>query len=73
VVGVADPEWGERVAAAVELRPGAALDLDGLKTWAKETLAPYKIPRALQIVAALPRNAMGKVTKPDVAALFREG
>jgi malonyl-CoA/methylmalonyl-CoA synthetase len=73
VVGVEDPEWGERVSAAVELRPGAALDLDGLKAWAKEELAPYKIPRALRIVGALPRNAMGKVTKPDVAALFRDG
>jgi malonyl-CoA/methylmalonyl-CoA synthetase len=70
VVGIADPEWGERVAAAVELRPGSALDLESLKRWAREQLAPYKIPRALQIVPALPRNAMGKVTKPDVAALF---
>ena len=70
VVGTPDPDYGERVAAAVELRPGASLDLDGLKLWAKERLAPYKIPRALRVVAALPRNAMGKVTKPDVAALF---
>jgi malonyl-CoA/methylmalonyl-CoA synthetase len=70
VVGLADPEWGERVAAAVELRPGSMLDLDSLKRWAREQLAPYKIPRALQVVPALPRNAMGKVTKPDVAALF---
>jgi malonyl-CoA/methylmalonyl-CoA synthetase len=73
VVGLADPEWGERVAAAVELRPGAVLDLETLKGWAKEQLAPYKIPRALQVVQSLPRNAMGKVTKPDVAALFRVG
>jgi malonyl-CoA/methylmalonyl-CoA synthetase len=70
VVGVADPEWGERVSAAVELRPGASLELETLKGWAKEQLAPYKIPRALRVVQALPRNAMGKVTKPDVAALF---
>jgi malonyl-CoA/methylmalonyl-CoA synthetase len=71
VVGVADPEWGERVAAAVELRPGRELDLASLKEWAREQLAPYKIPRELRVVAALPRNAMGKVMKPDVAALFR--
>ena len=71
VVGVADPEWGERVAAAVELRPGRELDLASLKGWAREQLAPYKIPRELRVVAALPRNAMGKVMKPDVAALFR--
>ncbi|MGH7526192.1 MAG: acyl-CoA synthetase [Gemmatimonadales bacterium] len=73
VVGVVDPEWGERVAAAVELRTGASLDLETLKRWAKERLAPYKIPRALRVVATLPRNVMGKVTKPDVGALFREG
>jgi malonyl-CoA/methylmalonyl-CoA synthetase len=41
-----------------------------LQQWAKERLAPYKVPRALQAVEALPRNAMGKVVKPEVAALF---
>jgi len=73
VVGVEDPEWGERVAVAVELRTGGSLDLETLKGWSRDRLAPYKIPRALKVVAALPRNAMGKVTKSDVAALFRGG
>jgi malonyl-CoA/methylmalonyl-CoA synthetase len=73
VVGVEDPEWGERVAVAVELRGGGSLELETLKGWSKDRLAPYKIPRALRVVSALPRNAMGKVTKPEVAALFREG
>lgn len=71
VVGVADDEWGERVSAAVELRDGATLSLVDLQTWAKPRLAPYKIPRDLRPLAALPRNAMGKVTKPEVAALFK--
>ena len=71
VVGVADDEWGERVSAAVELRDGASLSLADLQTWAKPLLAPYKIPRDLRPLAALPRNAMGKVTKPEVAALFK--
>jgi malonyl-CoA/methylmalonyl-CoA synthetase len=71
VVGVSDAEWGERVSAAVELRPGAGLSLGDLQNWAKERLAPYKIPRALKPVAALPRNAMGKVTKGEVARLFK--
>jgi malonyl-CoA/methylmalonyl-CoA synthetase len=70
VVGVEDPEWGERVSVAVELRDGAALILDELRGWARAELAPYKVPRALVIVVALPRNAMGKVTKPDVKGLF---
>jgi malonyl-CoA/methylmalonyl-CoA synthetase len=72
VVGVADPEWGERVAVAVEVRSGGTLDLEPLQRWSKDRLAPYKIPRALRVVTALPRNAMGKVTKPEVAALFRQ-
>jgi malonyl-CoA/methylmalonyl-CoA synthetase len=71
VVGVPDDEWGERVAAAIELRGGASLSLADLQAWAKSRLAPYKVPRALQPVAALPRNTMGKVTKPEVAALFK--
>ncbi|HUK62254.1 MAG TPA: acyl-CoA synthetase [Dongiaceae bacterium] len=70
VVGAPDPEWGERVSAAVELKDGAALGLDELQEWAKELLAPYKVPRALRCVGALPRNAMGKVMKPEVARLF---
>ncbi|MBI4888818.1 MAG: AMP-binding protein [Acidobacteria bacterium] len=70
VVGVADEEWGERVVAAIELRPRAALSLDELQQWARDRLAPYKVPRAMRTVSALPRNAVGKVLKPDVAALF---
>ncbi|HEU0012870.1 MAG TPA: acyl-CoA synthetase [Longimicrobium sp.] len=70
VVGVEDVDWGERICAAVELRDGAALALPDLQAWARGHLAPYKLPRDLRAVAALPRNAMGKVTKPDVAKLF---
>jgi len=70
-VGIEDLEWGERVCAAVELRAGHDLALDGLQAWARERLAPYKLPRTLRSVAALPRNAMGKVTKSEVAKLFR--
>ena len=73
VVGIADDEWGERVSAAVELRDETALTLDELQQWAKQRLAPYKVPRALAAVPALPRNAMGKVVKPEVAALFKSG
>ena len=70
VVGVDDPEWGERICAAVERRGEAELTLAELQAWAKERLAPYKIPRALRSVPTLPRNALGKVTKPEVAKLF---
>ena len=71
VVGVPDPEWGERVAAALVLQEGNALDLPSLRTWAKEYLAAHKLPSRLLLLDALPRNAMGKVMKPAVAAMFR--
>ncbi len=71
VVGVPDPEWGERVAAALVLNDGDALDLPSLRTWAKELLAAYKLPSRLLLLDALPRTAMGKVIKPAVVALFQ--
>jgi malonyl-CoA/methylmalonyl-CoA synthetase len=70
VVGVADSEWGERVCVAVERRGAGELALSALQAWAKDRLAPYKIPRVLRCVPELPRNALGKVMKPDVAKLF---
>ncbi|MGI9181506.1 MAG: acyl-CoA synthetase, partial [Longimicrobiaceae bacterium] len=70
VVGVEDPDWGERICVAVELRADAELSLVELQEWARERLAPYKLPRDLRSIPALPRNAMGKVMKPEVAALF---
>lgn len=72
VVGVEDAEWGERVCVAAETAEGSALTLEALQAWARDHLAPYKLPRALRRVEALPRNAMGKVVKPEVAKLFAE-
>ncbi|MEO5739021.1 MAG: acyl-CoA synthetase [Vicinamibacterales bacterium] len=70
VVGVEDAEWGQRVCCAAELRPGITLEIDELREWARARLAPYKIPRDLACVDQLPRNAMGKVVKPEVATFF---
>jgi malonyl-CoA/methylmalonyl-CoA synthetase len=71
VVGVPDLEWGERVAAAVVLKDGDALDLPSLRAWAKEFLAAHKLPSRLLVLDALPHNAMGKVTKPAIKAMFQ--
>jgi malonyl-CoA/methylmalonyl-CoA synthetase len=70
VIGIADPEWGERVAAAIVLRPGATLELPALRTWGKERLAPYKVPSVLRVLSELPRNALGKVVKPELKHRF---
>ncbi len=70
VVGVPDPDYGQRVAAAVVPRDGAGLTLDELREWARGRLAPYKLPTRLLIVAELPRNPLGKVTKPELIERF---
>lgn len=72
VVGLPDEEWGERIACAVVTRVDVSFDPAELDAWARQRLAPYKVPRAVLAVGALPRNAMGKVTKPDVRRLFEE-
>jgi len=72
VVGVEDEEWGERVCAAVNLESGRSLSLAELRDWAKERLAGYKVPTRLLILDELPRNVMGKVTKPEVKQLFSD-
>ncbi|ODG98842.1 long-chain fatty acid--CoA ligase [Nostoc sp. KVJ20] len=71
VVGVADPEWGERVCAALVLQGLQPLTLESFRSWAKERLAVYKVPTQILLVEELPRNAMGKVTKPTVVELFK--
>jgi malonyl-CoA/methylmalonyl-CoA synthetase len=63
VVGLPDETWGDRIAACVVLRPGATLTLDELRTFARDRLAPYKHPRELRLLDALPRNSMGKLQK----------
>jgi len=68
VVGVPDEEWGEIVAAC--LVGEEDITLTELRSWAKERLAVYKAPTRIQWVADLPRNAMGKVQKKQVQALF---
>jgi malonyl-CoA/methylmalonyl-CoA synthetase len=58
------------------MRDSKTLNLESLRAWAKERLAAHKIPSRLLLIDALPRNAMGKVTKPAILELFirpREG
>ena len=61
VVGVPDSEWGERVCAAVVL--SSETSPESLRAFAKQRLAPYKVPKDVLFVDQLPRNAMGKVEK----------
>jgi malonyl-CoA/methylmalonyl-CoA synthetase len=70
VVGIDDPEWGQRVVAVVV----ASRQVDGeeLRQWARGILAPHKVPKDFHFTDALPRNPMGKTVKPDVVRLVTE-
>jgi len=63
VMGRPDPEWGEAVVGAVVLRPGAAADEEALRAHCRASLAPYKVPKRLSFVAALPKTPSGKVLR----------
>lgn len=72
IVGIPDETWGEIVALATVMQPGKQLSLEELQAWCQDRLSAYKIPRRLLALDQLPRNAMGKVTKPAVHKLFQE-
>ena len=64
VVGIPDPTYGQAVAAVVQLRDGAALELEELREYLRAHLSGYKLPRSLTVVDTIPRNATGKAQYP---------
>ena len=68
VVGVPDPEWGERVAAAIVPAVSRELRVQAIHRHCRELLGPAARPRALVVLARLPRNPNGKIDRPRLAA-----
>ncbi|UFR03916.1 FadD3 family acyl-CoA ligase [Streptomyces sp. Go40/10] len=68
VVGVPDPRLGEVAKAYVVRRPGSSLTSDDLIAWSRREMANYKVPRSVEFVPGLPRNASGKVLKRELRA-----
>ena len=63
VVGVPDERWGEAGRACLVPRPGAVIDPGQVRAFCRERLAGYKVPKHVEVVEALPRNAAGKLLK----------
>lgn len=73
VVGLPHPERGdESVVAVIVPTKGATIDMDDLRTWAKERLAAYKVPRQIVTVDDLPRSMLGKVLRAKVKELISD-
>ncbi|MET8421380.1 FadD3 family acyl-CoA ligase [Streptomyces sp. NPDC005134] len=66
VIGIPDPRLGEVGKAYAVRRPGATLTADDLIAWSRREMANYKVPRAVEFVGELPRNASGKVVKGEL-------
>jgi malonyl-CoA/methylmalonyl-CoA synthetase len=73
VIGLPDEVWGDRVVAVIVPASGkeAECATEAIRAWARDRLAPYKIPRETVLVAALPRNPLGKVVKPELIQSLR--
>jgi len=66
VIGLPDPDFGERVIAMIVKAPGHTLDQGALGKVLAQSLAKFKLPKEILTISSLPRNAMGKVMKKDL-------
>jgi acyl-CoA synthetase (AMP-forming)/AMP-acid ligase II len=73
VIGVPDDRWGESVKAVVVLKEGPTLDAGQLIAYVRTRIAAYKVPKSIDFVASLPRNASGKILKRDLRAPYWQG
>lgn len=73
VIGVADEVRGELPWAFVELNEGAEFDEAALRTWCRARLAGYKVPRQIEVLDRLPRNATGKILRRELKPRAQAG
>ena len=69
VVGVPDPKRGETVRAAINLKDGEVATEEEIRSFCREHLADYKVPRQIMFVDSLPRTATGEIRKEEIKAL----
>jgi len=70
VVGAPDPYWSEAVTACVVVKPGQTIDSDKVIAFCKEHLASFKVPKAVHVIDALPKDTQGKILKRELRKQF---
>jgi len=73
VVGIPDEKFGEAVLALLVLKQGESVDAETIEAFCRERLAGYKIPRQVEFIDEMPRNASGKVLKRELREPYWEG
>ncbi len=73
VIGIPDPKWGEAVKAVCVPKPGHEVDAKSIVAWTRDRIAGYKVPKTVDVIAALPRNATGKILRRELREPYWEG
>ena len=73
VIGVPDDTWGEAVKACVVAKPGSEVDAEDIITFTRERLAGFKVPKTVDVIPEMPRNASGKILRRELRAPYWEG
>jgi len=72
VVGRQDDSRGEVAVAFVELKEGAEFDEMALRSWCRESIATFKVPKTITLLQELPRNPTGKIVRRALAELVQK-
>ena len=74
VIGIPHEKWGEAVKAVVSPKPGIEeVDTESVIGWARERIAGFKVPKSVDVIAELPRNASGKILRRELRDPYWEG
>lgn len=73
VIGVPDDKWGEAVKAIVVAKPGAVIDPADIVAFARSRIAAFKVPKSVDVIDALPRNASGKILRRELREPYWAG